>query len=158
MGVLSLIRVPPKAVRIDVSSVVATAFMMITPLLMKAQPYPLVGRLLTDSGIGVEFVGMVVSEGARIYLGRRFGLLPANRGIVSTGPFALVRHPIYLGWFVLSVGFVMCYPTLLNISLLTVTLPFMVWRIDLEEQLLKQDPAYAAYCESTYYRVLPFIY
>ena len=27
-------------------------------------------------------------------LGRRFGLLPANRGVVSTGPFRLIRHPI----------------------------------------------------------------
>jgi protein-S-isoprenylcysteine O-methyltransferase Ste14 len=77
---------------------------------------------------------------------------------VSTGPFALVRHPIYLGWLVLSVGFVLSYPRLLNISLLSMTLPFMMWRIELEEQLLRQDPAYAAYCETTRYRLIPLLY
>lgn len=158
MGVLSLVRVPPKASLINANSVVATAFMMVTPLLMTAQPHLGVSRLIVNCGITIEFVGMIISEGARIYLGRRFGLLPANRGVVSTGPFALVRHPIYLGWFVLSIGFVMVYPTVLNMSLLTITLPFMMWRIDLEEQLLKQDPAYAAYCATTPHRVLPFVY
>jgi protein-S-isoprenylcysteine O-methyltransferase Ste14 len=158
MGVLSLIRVPPKAALVTFNSIVATTFMMVTPLLMKAQPHLGASRVITDCGIAVEFLGMIISEGARIYLGRRFGLLPANRGVVSTGPFRIVRHPIYLGWFILSIGFVMAYPTALNLSLLIITLPFMMWRIDLEEQLLRQDPAYLAYCGSTRYRVLPLVY
>ena len=158
MGALSLVRVAPKAAMINPSSVVATTFMMVTPLLMKAAPHLQVSRLITGCGITLEFIGMIISEGSRIYLGRRFGLLPANRGIVSTGPFAVVRHPIYLGWFVLSLGFVMVYPTMLNVSLLAGTLPFLVWRIDLEEQLLRHDPEYAAYCDVTRHRILPLIY
>jgi protein-S-isoprenylcysteine O-methyltransferase Ste14 len=78
-----------------------------------------------------------VSEGSRIYLGRRFGFLPANRGIVASGPFSIVRHPIYSGWFVLMLGLLMAYPTLHNALMLTVIVPDMVLRIDLEEQLLR---------------------
>ena len=158
MGVLSLIRVPPKAALITFDSILATTLMMVTPLLMKAAPHLVTNRIVTAIAIVVEFVGMIISEGARIYLGRRFGLLPANRGVVSTGPFAIVRHPIYLGWFVLSVGFVMAYPTPRNLALLLITLPCMIWRIALEERLLGQDPAYRTYLESTRYRVIPWIY
>ncbi len=158
MGVLSLVRVEPKAALISPSSIVATAFMMVTPLLMKAEPHLEVNKILSGCGTTLVVMGTIISEGSRIYLGRHFGLLPANRGVVSGGPFALVRHPIYLGWFVLSLGFVLVYPTGLNVTLLALTLPFMVWRIDLEEQLLRRDPAYAAYCKTTLYRILPLVY
>ncbi len=158
MGILSLVRVPPKSALITFSSVVATAFMMVTPLWMRPLPHMIAGPALLSCAIAVQFIGMILSLGARLYLGRRFGLLPANRGIVSTGPFRLVRHPIYLGWLVLSFGFVIEYPTLRNIGLLTSILPVMIWRIALEERLLGQDPAYRPYCQATRYRVLPFIY
>jgi protein-S-isoprenylcysteine O-methyltransferase Ste14 len=158
MGVLSLVRVPPKTASITFSSVTATAYMMLAPTGMRPVSHVSVGPALLNCAIAVQLIGMTLSLGARIYLGRRFGLLPANRGIVSGGPFRLVRHPIYLGWFVLSMGFVMAYPALLNIALLISILPVMVWRIALEEQLLGQDPAYRAYRGSTRYRVIPFVY
>ena len=34
----------------------------------------------------------------KVVLGRSFGLVPANRGIVARGPYLLVRHPIYAGY------------------------------------------------------------
>ncbi len=156
MGVLSLVRVPPKMAMINVSSILATSVMMIAPALMRADS-PSTG-VLEHSGLALVLLGSIASEGARLYLGRAFGLLPANRGVVSTGPFAMVRHPIYSGWLVFTLGYLMAYPTVFNLSLLTITLPFMMWRIDLEEQVLRQDPAYAAYCEITHYRILPPVY
>jgi protein-S-isoprenylcysteine O-methyltransferase Ste14 len=156
MGVLSLIRVPPVASMVNFRSILATTAMIVAPAFIKAQSEAT--GMLALAGLAIECFGVIVSEGSRIYLGRRFGFLPANRGIVSTGPFALVRHPIYSGWFVLTLGLVMAYPTPRNLLMLALTAPVMVLRIDLEEQLLSQDPEYRAYCAKTRYRLIPFIY
>jgi hypothetical protein len=46
----------------------------------------------------------------------------------------------------------MAFPSLLNFAAM---LPFMMWRIRLEEDLLTHDPEYHAYCEKTRYRIVP---
>ena len=156
MGVLSLIRVPPVASMVNFRSILATTAMIVAPAFIKARP-DATGRLAL-AGLAIECFGVILSEGSRVYLGRRFGFLPANRGIVTSGPFALVRHPIYSGWFILTLGLVIPYPTAQNLLMLALTLPVMVLRIDLEEQLLAQDPEYRAYCAKTRYRLIPLIY
>jgi protein-S-isoprenylcysteine O-methyltransferase Ste14 len=156
MGMLSLIRFAPVASMINFRSVLATGAMMVAPAFVK----PKAGAMgfFVVAGLAVECFGVIVSEGSRIYLGRRFGFLPANRGIVASGPFSIVRHPIYSGWFVLTLGLVMAYPTPRNALILALTVPVMVLRIDLEEQLLARDPEYRGYCTKTRYRLIPFIY
>jgi protein-S-isoprenylcysteine O-methyltransferase Ste14 len=156
MGVLSLVRVPPNSAMINVRSVMATTGMMVAPVLMRQGAHSV--GILKSCAVALEFFGVVLSQVSRIYLGRSFGLLPANRGIVSTGPFRIVRHPIYVGWFVLSVGYLMAYPALVNGLMIIVTLPFMMWRITLEEELLTQDPAYREYCQKTPYRLIPRVF
>lgn len=155
MGVLSLIRVPPVTSMVNFRSVLATTAMIVAPAFIRAQPH---ATGLPLAGLAIECFGVIVSEGSRVYLGRRFGFLPANRGIVNSGPFALVRHPIYSGWFILTLGLVMTYPTPHNLLMLALTIPVMILRIDLEEQLLAQDVEYRAYCTKTKYRLIPFIY
>ncbi|HUY28886.1 MAG TPA: methyltransferase [Candidatus Binataceae bacterium] len=59
----------------------------------------------------------------------------------SKGPFRLVRHPVYLGWFILISGFTLAYPTLRNFLCLASSIPFIAWRIVIEEALLSEDPA-----------------
>lgn len=156
MGVLSLVRVPPRSAMINVRSVLATAAMMVTPALMR--PGAASTGLLANAAIVVEIIGVTFTQVSRLYLGRRFGLLPANRGIVSTGPFRLVRHPIYSGWLVLTIGFLMAYPTVRNIGMLLLSTPFLIWRIALEEEHLVQDPEYLAYTGTTRYRLIPRVY
>jgi protein-S-isoprenylcysteine O-methyltransferase Ste14 len=157
MGILALVRVPPTATAIDVRSILATTAMMVAPPVLLNDHSRSTGWLASGA-LAVEMIGVIVSQGARFALGRKFALLPANRGIVRRGPFALIRHPIYAGWIILTAGYVMAYPNLRNALALIVTLPFMVWRIGLEEDLLKLDPAYRAYCASTRWRLIPFLY
>jgi protein-S-isoprenylcysteine O-methyltransferase Ste14 len=156
MGLLSLVRVPPTTSMITVSSIVSTAAMMIAPTLIR--PITQSTGLLFDCAVVIELVGVVLGQASRLYLGRSFGLLPANRGIVSGGPFALMRHPIYVGWFILASGYAMAFPSWWNLMWILVTLPFMMWRIRLEEQLLTQDPEYRAYCRQTPYKLVPGLF
>jgi protein-S-isoprenylcysteine O-methyltransferase Ste14 len=115
-----------------------------------------IGALATV-GIVLELSGVILTQVARIYMGRSFGVLPANRGIVLKGPFSYVRHPVYLGWLVLSTGFAMCNPSWRNILIIVATLPFMVWRIDQEESHLKAYPEYRAYMDRVRFRLWPGI-
>jgi protein-S-isoprenylcysteine O-methyltransferase Ste14 len=155
MGVFSLVRVPPKTSMVNVRSLAATGGMMLLPSLIRwTQPW---SGALYQLGIAVELIGMTFTQLSRVYLGRSFGLFPANRGIVCRGPFKMVRHPIYLGWLLLTLGYVIIYPSARNAIVLFSILPFMMWRIEQEENVLKCDPEYRAYCDRVRYQLLPGI-
>ncbi|HLI78437.1 MAG TPA: hypothetical protein VKV03_00570, partial [Candidatus Binataceae bacterium] len=68
------------------------------------------------------------------------------------------RHPIYAGWFLLTVGYLASYPSLTNCLITLATIPFMMWRIHLEEGLLNADADYRAYSRTVPFRLLPGLY
>jgi protein-S-isoprenylcysteine O-methyltransferase Ste14 len=156
MGLLSLVRIPARSSMINLQSILATAAMMTIPALMR--PGAATSGLLQDLAIVIELIGIAFTQVSRLYLGRRFGLLPANRGIVSKGPFRLVRHPVYSGWLVLTIGFLMAYPTPRNVGILILSLPFLVWRMELEEEHLNEDAEYREYAAKTPCRLIPWVY
>jgi protein-S-isoprenylcysteine O-methyltransferase Ste14 len=69
-----------------------------------------------------------------------------------------VRHPIYAGWFLLTVGYLAAYPSWMNGLITLATLPFMMWRIQLEEDLLDADPDYRNYRRLVRFRLVPGIF
>jgi len=153
MAVMSFARFAPSTASVNLRTVAASGGMLILPWFMR--PTGLSTGALFTTGLCFELFGVVLTQVARIYMGRSFGVLPANRGIVSKGPFRWVRHPIYFGWFVLSIGYAMCFVSGRNIMLIVATLPFMVWRIDQEEAHLSTDPDYRRYMDQVQYRLWP---
>lgn len=93
----------------------------------------------------------------KIYLGRSFGLLPACRTVVDTGPYRLVRHPIYLGYFVGHMSFLFNNFSLWNIIVFTLLYLFQFLRIIYEEQVLSQNEQYREYKTRVKYRFIPFV-
>ncbi|HUN58918.1 MAG TPA: isoprenylcysteine carboxylmethyltransferase family protein [Candidatus Binataceae bacterium] len=156
MGVLVLVRVPPRSSMVTASTLLATGVSIVLPALIHPER-PSHG-LLAGAAIVVELCGVTLGQVGRIYLGRRFALLPADRGIVTNGPFRFVRHPIYAGWLILSIGYVMAFPTIRNGLIIMVTLPFILWRCLQEEALLSGDPNYCDYLARTRWRLVPGIY
>jgi protein-S-isoprenylcysteine O-methyltransferase Ste14 len=153
MAVMSFARFAPRTSSVNLRTLAASGGMLILPCLMRPTN-PSTGALLT-TGLIFELFGIVLSQVARVYMGRSFGVLPANRRIVSKGPFRWVRHPIYFGWLILSIGYAMSYPNDRNIILIATTLPLMVWRIDQEEVHLSSDPEYRRYMDRVRYRLWP---
>ncbi len=100
-------------------------------------------------------LGLAVIVAGKLSLGRSFGLLPANRGIVSTGMYRFVRHPIYLGYLVTHFAFLLAHPFIWNLAMLAVADSALYVRAGLEEQMLPQDPAYARYWASVRWRLVP---
>jgi protein-S-isoprenylcysteine O-methyltransferase Ste14 len=153
MAAMSFARFAPRSVTVNLRTLVASAGMLILPIFMRPID-PSTGALAT-AGLVFELFGVALTQVARIYMGRSFGILPANRGIVSKGPFRWVRHPIYFGWLILSIGYAMSFASERNVVLIAATLPFMVWRINQEESHLRADPDYRSYVGLVRYRLFP---
>lgn len=106
----------------------------------------------------IQTVGIAWQIYAKLCLGLSFGLLPANRGIVTHGAYKVVRHPIYFGYFINHIGFLLSAFSVWNFLLYAILYFFQGVRIWQEEKLLKNDPAYALYMTKTKYRFLPFVF
>ena len=87
----------------------------------------------------------VIVIGGKLSLGRSFGLMPANRGIVSTGLYRLVRHPIYLGYLITHVGFLLANATLWNVLIFVGADVALMIRAVYEERVLARDASYRDY-------------
>jgi protein-S-isoprenylcysteine O-methyltransferase Ste14 len=109
-------------------------------------------------GVALQFAGTGFEIYAKVFLGRSFGIVAADRGIVVGGPYRIVRHPIYLGYFVTHVGFLLTNWSPRNIALYIVIYFFQISRILAEERILREDESYRAYCQRVRYRVIPFIF
>jgi protein-S-isoprenylcysteine O-methyltransferase Ste14 len=154
--VFTVLRRPPAIVDRSLRArLLTTLSIMGPPLVRPVALTPLVPDAVT---VALSAVGLLVVIGGKISLGRSFGLIPANRGIVSTGLYRLVRHPIYLGYLVTHVAFVAANPTPWNIGLLLTSDIALLARAVCEEQTLARDEAYRAYQTHVRWRVLPGIF
>jgi protein-S-isoprenylcysteine O-methyltransferase Ste14 len=85
-----------------------------------------------------------------VVLGRCFGLLPEARGLVTRGPYRLVRHPVYLGEFVAVGGLLIASSTLRNLGLVVAFAAAQSVRMRLEERALADEfPEYVSYSAAT---------
>ncbi len=125
------------------------------PLLAPAAVAPLAAEGIT---VALSCAGLAVVIAGKITLGRSFALLPANRGVVSTGLYKIVRHPIYMGYLVTHVAFLVASPSLWNIVALVAADAALLVRAVCEEQALTQDPAYRDYQTRVRWRVAPGIF
>ena len=153
MAVMSLARFAPRSATVNLRTISSCGAMLIIPCFMR--PIDQSTGALATLGLVFELCGVILGQVARVYMGRSFGILPANRGIVSKGPFRWVRHPVYIGWLLLSIGYAISYASPRNTILIAATLPFMLWRIDQEESHLSADPDYRNYMDKVRYRLLP---
>ena len=96
----------------------------------------------------------------RLYtcLQRGFGIVAANRGVKTRGPYRLVRHPAYLGYLVSYLGYVAENPSVANFALLCLSTGFQLVRIREEEQLLRSDLSYESYRSSVRHKLIPLVY
>jgi len=106
----------------------------------------------------VQIAGITISLMGLFSLNKSFGLVPVNRGIKTGGLYAVVRHPIYAGYFLSFGTFLAQNITAVNVVVYGTFVVFALLRMRAEERVLLRDRTYAAYARKTRWRVLPFIY
>lgn len=121
--------------------------------------YP--GRLieaLVPVAATLMFGGFLISVTATLSLNRSFGVVAANRGVKTAGAYEFVRHPMYLGYFLIQAAMLMVNFSLWNVVLLSIWAAAQFFRIHAEERMLVGDPAYQAYKALVPYRLVPLVY
>lgn len=125
------------------------------PLFVRAGGHPIAPTMV---GTVFMLIGLFVSICSKLTLRRSFGLVAANRGLVHSGPYRIVRHPIYAGYILIYVGFLLNNPLAWNFTLYLLTIGLLIWRVRAEEIVLTQDPDYAAFMQRVHYRVMPGVF
>ncbi|WP_176473010.1 methyltransferase family protein [Sphingomonas lenta] len=116
------------------------------------------GLIDPAAALSIMGVGATVSFLAKLFLNRSFGIIAANRGTKTGGPYRFVRHPMYAGYFVTHVGFVLANASAWNVGVYLIAWTLLVLRIREEEAMLLRDPAYRRFAERVRWRVVPGLY
>ena len=82
-----------------------------------------------------------------------------DQKVISTGPYAYVRHPMYAGGSLLFVGSPLALGSYWGLLAFLAALPALIWRLlDEEKFLAKNLPEYTEYCEKVRWRLIPGIF
>jgi len=154
--VFTVLRRPAQQVDRSMAARVMTTVSLVGPNLLRAGSIPsLAPDVLTAV---VSAIGLCVVISGKLALGRSFGLVPANRGVVIQGPYTVVRHPIYLGYLVTHAAFLVANPNPLNLAIILVADSALIARALIEERVLRLDAAYEAYCQRVGWHLVPGLF
>jgi protein-S-isoprenylcysteine O-methyltransferase Ste14 len=153
---LTFARRPAALVDRSAGATIVTFVSVVGPLLLRSSDEA--GLLPDVATAGLTAVGLIVVVIGKMTLGRSFGLAPANRGIVIAGPYAFVRHPIYSGYFVTHIAFVVAHPDVWTVALVAIADTALIVRALVEERVLDHDASYRAYCQRVGWHFVPGLF
>jgi protein-S-isoprenylcysteine O-methyltransferase Ste14 len=85
--------------------------------------------------------------------------LAPNQKVISTGPYAVVRHPMYAGALVLLLGIPIALGSWWGLLVLVSMLPALIWRLLDEEKFLAGNlTGYAEYQNKVRFRLIPIVW
>lgn len=125
------------------------------PILARAASFDIIGALLVAAGLAL-------AVWARLHLAGNWSgtvTLKRDHELVRSGPYALVRHPIYTGLLLAAIGTVIAidrWSALVALALMAVA---FLRKIAIEERFMAEafGPAYAAYSRGTA-RLVPYLW
>lgn len=110
------------------------------------------------AGLAVQLLGLSLCVLSFLALGRSFGFAAADRGLVSRGPYGVVRHPVYASYIVLQAGYLVQSIAIWNALVMLFVTGCNVGRALVEERLLASSGQYAAYRTQVRWRLVPGVW
>jgi len=126
---------------------------------------PLLARPTADGSLAPALVcvpllltGFAVQIAAKLTLCRSFGVVAANRGVQVKGPYRLARHPMYAGYIMMQIAFLLTNPSVWNGLVYLISFAAQLSRILAEERVLGRDPSYQDFAAAVRYRLAPGLF
>jgi protein-S-isoprenylcysteine O-methyltransferase Ste14 len=121
-------------------------------------PVPALVALLGD-----VLVAAGLMENVWVFSANSFGgstvEIRAEQKVISTGPYAAVRHPMYVGVLIMMIGVPLALGAWWGLAVVLVVVPALVLRILDEEKSLRTDlPGYSDYAQKVRYRLVPYLW
>ena len=154
--VLTVVRRPARLVDRSFNAALMTTVSLAGPPLLRASSD--MGYVPDVVTAMVSAVGLALVVFGKITLGRSFGVVPANRGVVVGGPYNFVRHPIYTGYLITHVAFLVANPVPWNVAVIFVADVALVVRALMEERVLSADVEYQGYCQRVGWHLVPGVF
>jgi len=156
---IALTRPPPKVQDYSIASslavVVAYAYPYAQVIYLRWSPgrvaSPAVGLVLVTLAAALSLVSLLT-------MGKRFGVRPALRDLVTSGPYRFVRHPMYVSYMLGDIGYNLQEWNFVTLLLVMVGWMSLVYRIHAEEQVLSRHAQWRGYVVLVRYRLFPGIW
>ena len=152
--ILLLFRRPTVDISVKTQDWIIAAAGTWLPLVVVKGGEPMLGSL----GPLLMMLGLVTQFAAKLTLLRSFGLVAANRGVKSNGMYAFVRHPMYAGYMLTHIGYLLASPSLWNVGVYVAVWAFLIARMVAEENILGADPEYREYTQRVRHRIVPGVF
>jgi protein-S-isoprenylcysteine O-methyltransferase Ste14 len=154
--VVALTRPRPKVWDYSIASSIAVAVAYLYPyaqvIYLRWSP----GYVASPTaGLVMVTFAAVLSLVSLLTIGRFFGVRPALRGLVTSGPYRFVRHPIYLSYVIGDIGYNLQEWNLVTLLLVLLGWASLLYRICAEERVLSRHAGWSAYVALVRYRLLP---
>jgi protein-S-isoprenylcysteine O-methyltransferase Ste14 len=111
-----------------------------------------------ESGALLIVAGILLHVGAKLSLRRSFGVVAADRGVKAGGMYRYVRHPMYLGYMLSHIGYLLIAPLWWNVLVYALSWLFLIARVFAEERILSENPDYRAYMEKVPHRLVQYVF
>jgi protein-S-isoprenylcysteine O-methyltransferase Ste14 len=114
--------------------------------------------ILGNALIAISYVGFYFVFRENTY-GAATVRVEENQRVISTGPYAVVRHPMYAAALILMLGIPLALGSWWGLRAFALGVPALTLRILYEERLLKRDlPGYAEYTQRMRFRLIPGLF
>ena len=121
-------------------------------------PIPAWGSILGDLIIVLSFLSIFWVLRVNSFAASNISVEPGQK-VISSGPYAYVRHPMYAGAIWLFLGIPLALGSWWTIALIIPFFPVLAWRLLDEEKILRRDlPGYGEYMQKVRFRLVPYIW